>query len=103
MQARIGALLSGCKGPDVFSALHHKAHALLYQLADGSDLLVVLVQSFCNRHTHTLPCPKPRPSAASPLAQLVQVPLGVTVAAAAHAVNESPQARIGALLCCRRG
>src|ERR1019366_7863361 len=72
MQARVGALLRRREFPQVLARLQGQASglqgqasglqdhldALFDQVADDSDLLVVLVQTLRDRHTQRLPCPK---------------------------------------------
>jgi hypothetical protein len=64
MQARVGALLRGRKFPQVLtgfqsqsSGLHDHSDAFFHQIAYRGDLLIVPVQTFGHRHTHTLPWP----------------------------------------------
>src|ERR1019366_8558254 len=64
MQTRVRTLLGRREFPQVLARLQGQAaglqdhlDALFDQVADDSDLLVVLVQTLRNRHTHRLPCP----------------------------------------------
>src|ERR1035441_3261349 len=71
MEARIGTLLGRREFPQVLARLQGQASglqgqasglqdhldALFDQVADDSDLLVVLIQTLRDRHTQTLPCP----------------------------------------------